>query len=342
MNAPNLSDFKPKSFWSRPEGTSGMLFGAAAIVTGLYGLYNILPWVITLLQNTLYTIFLSLAVGAVIYVIADSRFRNLLSFAYKSVMRAITGVFITIDPIGIIKNYVDTLKKNLQNIQKQQSNVRGQIELIKREMQANAGKMNQNIRIVQQAKKDDKYAMEAKLAARSTGRLEQTNVTYQQLMTKMEGLYRVLCKTEEAANFLIMDISEEITVKEKERKVILAGHSAIRSAMKIIKPEDDKKAMFDMTMEYLAEDVASKVGDIEHFMDISQSFLNSVDLQNGIFEQEGWEILENWEKKDSALLGKEKQVLLEQARDPNQELDFNNPINKEKIPRENQFGHLLN
>jgi hypothetical protein len=160
-------------------------------------------------------------------------------------------------------------------------------------------------------------------------------------MVKMEGLYRVLCKTEEAASFLILDIQEEVEVKEKERKVILAGHSAIRSAMKIIRPEDDKKAMFDMTLEYLAEDVAGKIGDIEHFMDISQSFLNSVDLQNGIFEEEGWEILENWEKKDSALLGKEKQVLLEQARDPNQELDFNNPINKEKIPRDNQFNSLL-
>jgi hypothetical protein len=318
-----------------------MVFGAAAIVAGLFGLYHILPWIVTLLTNTLYTILLCMAIGGIIYVAADSRFRNLLSFAYKSVMRAITGVFITIDPIGIIKNYVDTLKKNLQNIQKQQANVRGQIELIKREIQANAGKVNQNVRIVQQAKKDGKYAMEAKLAARSTGRLEQTNVTYQQLMVKMEGLYRVLCKTEEAANFLIMDISEEITVKEKERKVILAGHSAIRSAMKIIKPEDDKKAIFDQTLEYMAEDVANKVGDIEHFMDISQSFLNSVDLQNGIFEEEGFEILEQWEKKDSVLLGKEKQAILEQARDPRQELDFNNPINKEKIPRENQFGNLL-
>ena len=341
MNAPNIGDFKPKSFWSRPEGTTGMFIGAAAIVAGLFGVYQILPWIIILLTNTLHTIFLCMAVGAIIYVAADARFRNLLSFAYKGVMRMITGIFITIDPIGIIKNYVDTLRKNLQNIQKQQANVRGQIELIKREIQANSSKMNQNVRIVNQAKKDDKYVMEAKLAARSTGRLEQTNVTYQQLMVKMEGLYRVLCKTEEAASFLILDIQEEVEVKEKERKVILAGHSAIRSAMKIIRPEDDKKAMFDMTLEYLAEDVAGKIGDIEHFMDISQSFLNSVDLQNGIFEEEGWQILENWEKKDSALLGKQKQVLLEQARDPNQELDFNNPINKEKIPRDNQFINLL-
>jgi len=340
----SLANAKPKSFWEKPEGTTGMIFMVGLILGGGFLLYKFLPFIITLLENTLYTIFLGLAIFAILWVIFDPRFRNLAFFAYKSAMRAITSIFITIDPIGIIENYIDTLKDHLKKIDKQIANVRGQIEGLKREIQRNANKIQQNLNLIKAAKKSGnaKYSTNVKLAARSSGRLQNTNVTFKDLLVKMEGLYRTLNKTKEAAEFMVTDIEEEVDVKKRERKMVLAGHSAIRSAMKIIKPEDDKKAMFDMTMEFMAEDVANKVGDIEHFMEVSESFINGVDLQNGAFEEEGWAVLEQWEKEGSLVLGDSKQKMLAQAKDDNQVLDLDNPIERESVAqRSNQFSNLF-
>jgi hypothetical protein len=44
-------------------------------------------------------------------------------------------------------------------------------------------------------------------------------------------------------------------------------------------------------MEYLAEDYAKKVGEIEDFMRVSEGFIASVDLEQGIFEEEALEQL---------------------------------------------------
>jgi phage shock protein A len=340
----SIANFKPKKFWERPEGTTGMIFLVGIIIGGGFLLYKFLPFIITLLENALYATFLGIALVAVLWVLFDPRFRNLIFFGYKSIMRAITSFFITIDPIGIIENYVQTLKDHLKKIDKQISNVRGQIEGLKREIKSNANKMKQNLNLINAAKKSGnrKYGTNVKLAARSTGRLQNTNVTYQELLVKMETLYRTLNKIKEASEFMIADISEEVEMKKKERKMVLAGHSAIKSAMKIIKPEDDKKAMFDMTMEFMAEDVANKVGDIEHFMEISEGFINGVDLQNGAFEEEGWALLEQWEQEDSAILGNNKPLLIAQSRDPRQVLDLDNPIQKENVAvRTNQFSNLF-
>lgn len=341
----DAQSFKPKSFWEKPEGTTGMIFAAGGIVGGGYLLYTFLPFIITLLQNTLYTIFLGLGVAATVYVIADPKFRNLLFFAYKSVMRLATSIFITIDPIGIIENYVDTLKDNLKKITNQIMNLRGQIELVKRQISDNEKQVKQNIQTVEAAKKaqdSDRFILNAKLAMKSAGRLTESNKTLKELLVKLEGLYRILNKTYEAADFLIKDIEDDVKVKKTERTAILAGHSAIKSAMKIINPKDDKKAMFDAALEYMAEDVGSKVGDIEHFMEVSEGFLNGVDLQNGVFEQQGWEILEQWEKKESPLLKSSKPMLLARASDEGDVLDLDNPIEKEKVPHENQFRGMFN
>src|SRR5690606_30739175 len=86
------------------------------------------------------------------------------------------------------------------------------------------------------------------------------------------------------------------------------------------------RAMFDAALEAIADDVSQKVGEMERFMELSDNFMKSVDLQNGIFEEEGLAMLEKWEKEGvSLLLGSQKQMLLEQANDDQEVLDLDAP-----------------
>jgi hypothetical protein len=119
-----------------------------------------------------------------------------------------------------------------------------------------------------------------------------------------------------------------------------ASHSAMISAMSIISGDKDKRAMFDMALEAIADDVANKVGEMERFMDMSENFMKSVDLQNGIFEEEGLKMLEKWEKEGvSVILGEQKESLLKEAEDDSNVLDINAPIKRpEKVEsRRNQY-----
>jgi hypothetical protein len=85
--------------------------------------------------------------------------------------------------------------------------------------------------------------------------------------------------------------------------------------------------MFDMAMENITEDVANKVGEMERFMELSANFMDSVDLQNGVFEEEGMKMLEEWEKEStSLLLGEEKTQLLLKAESDAEVLDLDAPI----------------
>ena len=62
-------DFKPKTFWQRPEGITGTLFGAGILIGGGYLLYKALPVLIELAANTLYLAGLLAALAAVIYMV---------------------------------------------------------------------------------------------------------------------------------------------------------------------------------------------------------------------------------------------------------------------------------
>jgi len=146
------------------------------------------------------------------------------------------------------------------------------------------------------------------LASRKAARLKEVNVKYDELRGKMDILYRVLTKMYQNSEVLLEDTRDQVKIKEEERKAIRASHSAMRSAMSVLSGDKDKRAMFDAALENIADDVAAKVGEMERFMELSSNFMNSVDLQNGVFEEEGARMLEKWEKESSLLLmtGKEK------------------------------------
>lgn len=292
---------KPKSFWKRPEGTTGTIFLLALIAGGGYILMKSLPAIIALLSNTLSAVLLLLAVGAIVYMALDPKMRTLIGYAYKSVMRWITGLFITIDPIGILKNYVDDLEDNLSKMSTQIGNLKGQIRKLSTMVEENNKEINQNMLIASKAKEMGQENQMI-LASRKAARLKEVNFKYDELRGKMDILYRVLTKMYQNSEVLLEDTKDQVKIKQEERKAIRASHSAMRSAMAVLSGDKDKRAMFDAALENIADDVAAKVGEMERFMELSSNFMNSVDLQNGVFEEEGARMLEKWEQESSLLL----------------------------------------
>jgi hypothetical protein len=106
-----------KSFWDKKEGKTGLIFiGIISLVSFVIFGNVILPFVIAALQNTLHTIMLGALVLAIVTLAMDKKVQFLIQNIFKSSMRAITSIFITIDPIGILKNYIDLMVKKITGI----------------------------------------------------------------------------------------------------------------------------------------------------------------------------------------------------------------------------------
>jgi len=336
----SLDSMKPKSFWEKPEGTTGKLFAAALIGGGGYVLYKALPYIITLLENTLYTIFLLVGVAVVLYILLDPKFRTLMWYIYKSIMRFVTGLFVQIDPIGILESYIDSLKANLGKMDRQIQGLRGQMRKLKDLMTQNERIMNDSLALANKAKEKGSQAQMI-LKTRKAGRLQESNMKLGDLYRKMEILYRVLTKMFENSGILLEDIEDQVQVKKIEREAIRNSHSAMKSALNIISGDKDKRMMFDQAMEAIADDVSRKVGEMERFMELSANFMESIDLQNGVYEEKGLEMLEKWEKEGiSFLLGDQKQALIAEGNNPNKYIDLDAPVSR-PVHTGNQYNRLF-
>ena len=335
---------QPKSFWKRPEGVTGLLFLVALVGVLGFVVTSFGAAILSFIGTTIGLVVAGLILMALIYMVLDPKMRNLVFYMYKSVMRAITGMFVQIDPIGILKTYVDELQNNLRKMNKQISQLRAQMHKLKEVIVNNEREISSNLKIAGKAKETNKRNVMI-LKSRRAGRLKDSNVKLDELYKKMEVLYRVLTKMYENSSILAEDIQDQVAVKEVERKAIHASHGAMKSAMSVIQGDPDQRAMFDMAMENITEDVANKVGEMERFMEVSANFMDSVDLQNGVFEEEGMNMLEQWEKEsNSLLLGEEKSTLLLQANTDSDVLDLDAPVpeRQRQTGSNNQYDSFFN
>jgi len=310
VNAQNL-----KSFWQKPEGKVGAVIAALLAVGGVYAFAKALPFLLILAQNTLHLLLLLGVIGGIAVLVMDPKFRTAVSYLYKTIIRKMTGMIIELDPISILKTYLRQLYDNLQNMNEQIGLLKGQMRKLQSIIEANEKEIKDNLDLAARAQKGGQKNVMV-LKTRKAGRMSDSNVTYKKLYTKMEVIYRVLSKMYENCGILYEDTEDQIKQKEVEWNVIRQSHKAIKSAMSVVNGNADQRAIFEQALEFMATDLSNKIGEMERFMDVSKNFMEGIDLQNGVFEEKGLKMLEEWEKNaDSFILGDDKSNLINKAND---------------------------
>lgn len=310
-----MEDRTTKTFWQRPEGKTGMLAigaGIAALFVAAPAILAFLTTMVNIVGTAIVLTVLGVILFCILYVLTNKKFQTLMSYMFKSAMRKITGAFVEIDPIGIMRNYVRDLTEKRENLGANRDKLRGQLTVLEKQIRENTmghEKAMATAKVAQERGNNSQFSLQA----RQAGRLEKLNKeSLIPLKTQIEIHLRALNKYYEVTGTVIEDLHNEVKAREIERKMILASHSAIKAAKAILAGGTDEKELFDQAMEFVVEDYGMKLGEIESFIENSKGFVDGLDIQNGVFEAEALKRLQEWEKKaDSVLLGNEKAKMLE-------------------------------
>lgn len=324
-----------KSFWQRPEGKMGFLLLAGLIGGGGWLIYKMLPSIISLLQNSLIATGLGIALFALIYVLLDPKFRTSMWYLYKMSMRWLTGWIVTIDPIALLKVFIEDLQTKKKSMEVQLTELKGQLGVIKQKVGDKKEELEKQAGLARAAQNKGRDA-EVKLYSTQVARLETHISRLQNLVNRMDVLYNILEKMRYYSDIMILNTKNEVDIREDEYKTIRKSHSVMKSAMSIINGNDDKKMMFDEAMEYVVEDIGSKIGEMDRMLDASAQFINTVDLEDDVYSEKGLKFIEDLEKRGiDNIFGETKQVTQGTTKTP---INFNIPtpvvVNKTEDKKE--------
>lgn len=295
-----------KSFWKRPEGKTGALFlagaGAAAIFFGGPFLIALFSTLTTLLGQVIAATVYAAVLALLLIIVTSPRVHTLTKVLFQRSMRWLTGIIIELDPIAIMRSYIEDLTKKQGVIEKSVEDLSGQQNKCEQQIAKNHAQYENEMAKARLAKERGQTT-NATISARQAIRLADLNEKrLKPLVIQMQAHLKMLRKYNEVTTVIRTDLQNEIDIVEQQRSMITTSYNAITAAKRIIQGGHDERAMFDQAMEFVANDYSMKLGAIDNFIESSRHFMESMDLQNGVYEEEAMRRLEEWEKQADALL----------------------------------------
>lgn len=328
---PNLPTVA-RSFWNRKEGTTGkIVLAAAAVGAGgflLFGWGLILPFLIGVAGNTLQLGIMVALAAALTSPIWSSRVRLVTRLAFEQTMRWTTGMFIQIDPIGILRDNIKEIRGQVQEFDKAVSSISGVRQRLYDDIESQKVGIEKNRQLAASTdtqmallqKKVDSAPASAPVSARAlqevnlkleSMRLQKQNYaqlagfqlqtirTEQPLLGSADDMYDKLSRIRQLAASRADTLNAQTDLLEKRHAMMQSVGMALRAGNKILKGDPNQQALIEQDIDYLNNEASDTLGALADFNKWSDSYLTDMDIQNGAAAESAFKVFAQMEQKMS-------------------------------------------
>lgn len=306
-----------RSFWERKEGTTGMVALGVAGLAVVFAGNAFLPHLITFLGlatsaigATMVLAVSGLALAAFLFFVTNSRVQNMVSYSFKVSMRKATNVFVATYPVEIMQEVISTMIKKKEIFGLRKADVKKTSRTILETINENDRQRKAALANYQAATKRGQQK-EAILYSREAGKLDEVNARHIASQRQIEGLYERLNRIDEMIDFKIKDMQVDVRLLKQENDVSNATKGALSAGWALLKGSADME-LYDAASEYIIEDYRNTLGQLDDFMADTESIMNGIDLQNGMWEEKALAQLSILDNKEQMLLTKTSHNVLGQ------------------------------
>ncbi len=187
------------------------------------------------------------------------------------------------------------MKKSLEVMEKHSGILSGQIVGIDKDLKVIDKELNE---LLQKKKycesKNDNLGVNA--SAIKAGKRDKAKNNLKDLKKELVKLNTSITRIRRVVATVIDVKEDDIKMYEREYKATKAGYKAMKAASSALKNNagNDLEAM---ALQSIQDSIESSLGDIQVFLETAEDVMNNVDIQNGVFEQRGFDTLANLEVK---------------------------------------------
>ena len=287
----NLQGYTPKSFWKRPEGPFGMVALAALVVAGGVGLYALLPFLISLLTDTLHLIGLAVALIAILWLVFNPTFRTAVSNLFQNAVRFFASWVVETDPIGILRNNLDDMKKAKYSLDQTLQRFAGSDEKLQRSIAAKSDEINNLGRKAAKAEQmanaatdpmeKERLQLERQTFLEQAGMLMQGVKQLQALEDQTSKMLKTFQHWSQISDSKIQRTENKVNFLAEQRRMILDAKATLGVGQQLLRGNPEQLKMVDMALDYLEEDTSRTLGEIREFSRYTDKLLTDDQIESG-------------------------------------------------------------
>jgi hypothetical protein len=264
---------------------------AALIIAGGIGLYEIMPYIISLLTDTIHAVALAAVLVAILWLALNPTFRTAVSNLFQNGVRFFASWVVETDPIGILRNNLDDMKKAKASLDQTLQRFAGSDERLQRSIAAKTDEINTLGRKAAKAEQmaaaasdpmeKERLSLERQTFLEQAGMLMQGVKQLQALEDQTSKMLKTFQHWSQIADSKIQRTENKVNFLAEQRKMILDAKATLGVGQQLLRGNPEQLKMVDMALDYLEEDTSRTLGEIREFSRYTDKLLTDDQIESG-------------------------------------------------------------
>ena len=305
MNNTLIKTKKP-GWLAEPKNIATTVVGLSLAAGLAYGFLTfVLPWMVTVTWNLVNLIIGGVIMGFLLMIVTNRKFWRALKYFSEFIANYTIGIAIELNPFNILEAKIDQGYKDRKTLFQQSSKLKGkQSELMdkltekEKELKLNA----QKVKILQTEKGNSR---QIDLYANNVLRCREYIDNVSPIVGDLEKLTKFTDLAYEESGIMLEDAKLDLEAKKDLYYSVTTGLSAVSSAMKAFKGDDELNRDAEKALAILKERIGEKIGHIKTAIDVTSRFMDDQILEDKAKSAHAVELINNFDLNKDFNYGKD-------------------------------------
>jgi hypothetical protein len=276
-----IQQTKKAGWFSEPKNLATTVIGVSLFAGLAYTFLTfVLPWLVTVTWNMVNLVIGGVVLGFLLMIVTNKKFWRALRYFSEFISNYTIGIAIELNPFNILQLKIEQGYKDRNTLLQQSGRLKGkQSELMdklgdkEKELQLNA----QKVKILQQEK--DK-SRQIDLYANNVLRCREYIDNVTPIVGDLNKLIKFSDTAYEESGIMLEDAKLDLEAKKDLYYSVTTGLSAVTSAMKAFKGDDELNQDAEKALAILKQQIGEKIGHIKSAIDVTSRFMDDKVLED--------------------------------------------------------------
>lgn len=273
---------KTPGWFSEPKNLATTIIGISLIAALSYGfLTYVLPWLITVTWNLVNLVIAGVVLGFLLMIVTNKKFWRALKYLSEFIANYTIGIAIELNPFNILQSKIEQGYKDRETLYQQGAKLKGkQSELVdkltdkEKELQLNI----QKVKILQA--EQGRNSRQIDLYANNVLRCREYIDNVTPIVGDLNKLIKFADAAYEESGIMLEDAKLDLEAKKDLYYSVTTGLSAVTSAMKAFKGDDELNQDAEKALAILKVQIGEKIGHIKSAIDVTSRFMDDKVLED--------------------------------------------------------------
>jgi hypothetical protein len=273
---------KTPGWFSEPKNLATAIIAISLFAGLAYGfLTYVLPWLVTVTWNLVNLVIGGVILGFLLMIVTNKKFWRALKYLSAFIANYTIGIAIELNPFNILQVKIEQGYKDRETLYQQAAKLKGkQSELVdkltdkEKELQLNI----QKVKILQT--EQGRNSRQIDLYANNVLRCREYIDNVTPIVGDLNKLVKFADAAYEESGIMLEDAKLDLEAKKDLYYSVTTGLSAVTSAMKAFKGDDELNQDAEKALAILKVQIGEKIGHIKSAIDVTSRFMDDKVLED--------------------------------------------------------------